>query len=259
MIAQKNILLLILVLSLSTSGCISYQILQASSSSPHMELDTKSNTLVFNNDSIAIYYSFWREKGTMAFQLINLLDVPVYIDWRKSSYISGMEKFDYWTDQTLVEGNATTSTNGFINKKGILPDFSSVSNTNFSQTITKIERITFLPPQTSITISKFFLKPSGKYNLVSDKVQNIKSEHSKKSIQVVKCSKEDTPLTFRNYISWSLTEDFSTEYHVDNVFYVTKITQATKKDFIGTKTLNGNTYIYEYPYEKPNSFYIKVL
>jgi hypothetical protein len=58
----------------------------------------------FENDSIEINYSFWADKGIMSFSLTNRLPIPIYIDWKKSNFISNNDKFNYWDGEERSNG-----------------------------------------------------------------------------------------------------------------------------------------------------------
>lgn len=65
--------------------------------------DTKAKNIkvenefyVFENDSLKITYSFWAKNGLMTFGIYNKLNKPLYIDWKKSSYIDNSVKLNYW-------------------------------------------------------------------------------------------------------------------------------------------------------------------
>ncbi|CAM3459957.1 hypothetical protein [Aequorivita lipolytica] len=91
----KNLLLFFFTLSLF--GCKTTTYVQV--------FETKANnvkivdeTYLFENDSLKITYNLWRERGLMQFEIYNKLDTPIYIDWRKSSYIDNTVKLNYWED-----------------------------------------------------------------------------------------------------------------------------------------------------------------
>ena len=37
----------------------------------------------------------------MTFTIFNKLDIPIYIDWKKSSYIDNSVKLNYWVDEEM--------------------------------------------------------------------------------------------------------------------------------------------------------------
>ena len=71
--------------------------------------------LQYQNDTIQIGYVFWAEGGVLGIYIHNNLDKPLYIDWRKCSFITGLIKHDYWNDNVTVEqkGNVSGSSTAF--------------------------------------------------------------------------------------------------------------------------------------------------
>ena len=57
---------------------------------PLSSTSNKDNT--FENDTLKIIYSFWSEGGVFSFSVYNKLSIPLYIDWKKSSFIKNSDK-----------------------------------------------------------------------------------------------------------------------------------------------------------------------
>lgn len=43
-----------------------------------------------------------------------------------------------------------------------------------------------------------------------------------------------SPLTFRNFITYSLTEKFISENYINNAFYISKVLEMKRRDFFNT-------------------------
>ena len=54
----------------------------------------------YENDTISVTYSFWEMNGTIEMLIRNKLNQPIYIDWKKCSFITGETKHDYWDGTT---------------------------------------------------------------------------------------------------------------------------------------------------------------
>jgi len=65
-------------------------------------------------------------------------------------------------------------------------------------------------------------------------------------------SKENSPLSFRSYITYSTDEKFLSEFYIDNLFYISQITQMPISTFDLKSTRDGNRNILA----TPHSFYI---
>ncbi len=46
----------------------------------------------YENDTISVTYSFWEMNGTIEMLIRNKLNQPIYIDWKKCSFITGETK-----------------------------------------------------------------------------------------------------------------------------------------------------------------------
>lgn len=134
-------------------------------------------TFMWENDTVAIQYSFWANRGIMAFSIYNKLDNPIYVDWKKSTCILNSYKFNYWSDD--IETNSTSfsktkssSVSGAIshlhyNYIGpLIQPFSSAYGVSKSVSTTKSigtsitsrqERITFVPPKSYFYSSRHYL------------------------------------------------------------------------------------------------------
>tara|TARA_R100000306_G_scaffold31558_1_gene33631 strand:- start:16201 stop:16962 length:762 start_codon:yes stop_codon:yes gene_type:complete len=235
-------------------GCKSYvQVFETKANN----VETVDDTYVYENDSLKITYNLWKEKGLMQFEIYNKLNVPLYIDWRKSSYIDNTVKLNYWED--VEHTNALYL--GYYYKSALLGRRSAgVSNS----TKTKDERITFIPPKAKYARSQFYIIPRS--FTVLDKngpsTEVALREGSSKTAKVFykEYSKESTPRVFRNFLTFSLTEDFTNEFYIDNEFYISKILEMDRDNFYGKRARysrpeEGAEFL---PYKDNRYFYINV-
>jgi hypothetical protein len=61
-------------------------------------LVSRPEGLLLETDTLLLKYDFYSPLGQIRFTLYNKLTVPLYIDWKKSAYIMGKIKNDYWID-----------------------------------------------------------------------------------------------------------------------------------------------------------------
>ncbi|MCW3124520.1 MAG: hypothetical protein JWO03_178 [Bacteroidetes bacterium] len=252
--------LFILALTVSLTGCVSYsQIFQTS----YPNLGGSSTGLpVFENDTVRIQYYFWENDGMLVFYVYNKLDKPLYIDWKKSSYIKNGDKLDYWSDETdYVSATYSSSVYG----RSILWNNANVS---VGESVTygkskKPERTTFIAPHSSYTRSTPFYLYHESTELALPK--NARSEewisgfNQNKKVQVryVNFTKEKSPLTFRNFLSISTSEKFENEVYIDNEFFVSRITELPYVELHGP-SINYSSGSFEYPFKKPDRFYVNL-
>lgn len=248
--------LLLLFIALSIFGCKSISYVQVFETKTN-NVKTVDETYLFENDSLTITYNLWRERGLMQFTIYNKLNVPLYIDWRKSSYIDNAVKLNYWED--VERTNAIYASYSYAGSP-----YTAGSIGSSSTAMIKEERITFIPPKAKYTRSQFYIIP--KSFTVLDKKGPYKDvllkEDSQKTTKVYykEFSKDETPRAFRNFLTFSLTEDFTQEFYVDNEFYISKILEMERRNFYGnraryTRPKEGSEVL---PFKDDRYFYVNV-
>jgi hypothetical protein len=233
---------------------------------------------VCENDDIKVTYDMWGENGIMYFSLYNKTDKPIYIDWKRSVFIYNDWKNNYWVEKTTTESFLASSVDG-----------RNIRYTNKVSTITA-ERVTFIPPKTYVSVPMTYVifknitqvKTATAGNnkasvLITDDLRNdksaaltkIPSTTGKGSINVYQktYTSETTPARFRNFLTYSPNENFSTEKYIENEFIISKHTQMSTKNFFGKPTnvtINTNNFasksktnlkVYYSPYKNGSSFY----
>lgn len=214
---------------------------------------------IFENDVVTITYSFWKERGVLSYTLYNKLDKPIYIDWKKSSLVRNSQKLDYWNDETITNSKGRTVYNSGL-YFGYY-DLLTLSNTLTESKSVKPERITFIAPRSAITRSKFVLYdlPYRDMKKLSS-TRNIKESNSNKTYDVryIEYNQQNTPLSFRNYLTFSSTENFEREAVIDNEFYISSIMKINSNVFMSRNEYNKQTKKYEYhhPFIRPVWFFV---
>ncbi|HTN07287.1 hypothetical protein [Agriterribacter sp.] len=127
----------------------------------------------FENDTFSIHYSFWANKGVISYTIYNKLDIPVYLDWKKSSFVKNTLKFDYWMDEvnsitnSYYQGNVVSGVfyTG-LDLRAVLIEKKRGSSASQTK-VTKPERITFLAPRSQIFKAEFYIyeQPAGNARL----------------------------------------------------------------------------------------------
>jgi hypothetical protein len=208
-------------------GCMPYREVMKTTS-------TNCNTLpdgrfIYENDTLKITYSFWSENGKMDMRIYNKRSVPIFIDWKVSNYINNNNSLQYWYNVQ----NATSTTNG-INYYGLQTPTGipvslkhGVTNTTTEQP----DRIVSIPPGSSIKNTIF-------YNLTSKDLV----------INTGDFTFDNSPLKFRNYLVFSLDENFTNKFYVDNQFYVSNA-KTISEDKFWNESHTGS------PYSDPKCFF----
>jgi hypothetical protein len=220
---------------------------------------TKNKGHIFENDTLRVDYSFWSENGTFSFSIFNKLNVPIYLDWKKSSFIKNNDKLNYWNDIVFTESI------GFANSSSTVYDNTLFSTAvGFSSSLTsKPEQITFIPPQSAIYKVKFQLKdsPARKF---SAKYKTIDTASTFQSglmthIKYKAYDETSTPLVFRNFMTFSTSDKFDKEFFVDNGFYLAKITELDRKQLAGTnKWLVVDLMKDSTPFKSQSNYYARI-
>ena len=212
---------------------------------------------LYENDTLAIKYSFWQNKGIMSFSVYNKLNVPIYIDWKKSNYISNVLKFDYWSDKEVMKGKTSGYSYRYDGPVSV-PYMRLYGSTINSETV-KPERITFLPPKTVIYKSSYLLITETTIDPQGGTPIKIQEPFNGKGTYVIykkSFSRTYSPLIFRNFLTYSTSENFKDEKYVNNEFYVSEIEYINRNYFKSYRELNGTPF-YVYPYMKGTCFYLE--
>ncbi len=244
-------------------SCTRYsQIYQVAPTSP---IGIENDLYTFENDTVKIVYSFWNEYGTLSYSFYNKLDVPIYIDWKKCSFIRNGEKIDYWVEEVNTKIVSKTRGYGISNYNWLYPGTIGNWNLNNSITLTnsnaiKPTRVIFIAPRSAVTNIKFKLQLMPIASLTGKKI-SVKLPGANNSTQVrfIDYTINNSPLFFRNFISISLSEDFLREKYIDNGFYVEKVIQLpTKKFKIPNPNYQTGQMRYKYPLANSKWFYINL-
>lgn len=249
-------------------GCGSYvQVIETKTVNTTIEDDM----YVFENDSIKITYDFWQEKGLLSFTIYNKLNRPVYVDWKKSSYINEGIKRNFWedTESTKTREKRSGYSYRLSNSSG---SFTNSVSTSSSETV-KPEKITFIPPKSNYVRSQFFLLPIPFLEIKNypNTKEMPKLNRENKTVKYIEkdFNKNDTPLIFRNFLTFSYSENFDKEFYIDNEFYISNVIKVKKTQFesyMRNTKKNGGIYqldedgkrIIISPFQKGTSFYLKM-
>jgi hypothetical protein len=223
---MKGIFLLSIISIIVLSGCASNDILCTAPRSPGISEDNNGNW-TYENDTIRITYSFWAEKGVMAMIIQNKLNVPIYIDWKKSSYIDRGHKLDYYS-----EALTTKSVTGWADAPYLYKgpyDWSHWYPVNLGVAVSqgiieKQERVSFIPPHSYNEWHRYRLLTES-INMKNPTIEYISvvGKQSKLKVRVISANQDNARIFFSNYLTYSTKENFESEQDVDNQFYINKI------------------------------------
>ena len=207
--------------------------------------------LVLNSDTLTLIYSFSRERGQMELTLINRLERPLYVDWKRSAFVMGQDQYAYWQDVADVNLSNWGSQYGRY----------SVGST--VGTISKNDQVGFILPQSRIVKQQFVLVPrsslslTGPFNVVGEKPLNNLYSKKPVDVKVYTYSDGQSPLQFRNYLTLSTDKEFQTEFVIDTKFWASdvRVLPLDQVEPITTQQPDGS-YTVSKPFFKPNKFYV---
>lgn len=221
----------LIVLSCFLFSCKTAQVFYTAPSTS--DIKEANNLFIYENDTIKLAYSFWEEGGVMAFTIENKLNVPIYIDWKKSSFINTNIKYNYYSEDVRTETKSASASSWFL--------YSSLYNwdrwypvnvgASSSQSVSrKDERIMFIPPHSITNRSKFKIT----YRFVNMRNATKKQlGDSKIKGLVMEATKDNSALFFRNFITYSTKESFEREQYINNEFYVRKVVEVPLRYYEG--------------------------
>jgi hypothetical protein len=178
-------------------------------SSDQLQHDEKRQ-LVGENDSLRITYNFSGRSGPIKISVYNKMDQPVEIDWKKSAMIIADSAISFFDPAMTITGELDRTRYSIYQ--------------NITGTVSPPEAIDFIPPKSSITKQKIFVR---------DKWEKIETENSMKvknqghRIHYI-FSKSNSPMIFRTYLTF-LTGNKS--FEIEHRFYASEITEKSHDNF----------------------------
>lgn len=270
---RSSVIAFCLIVFLSRCASINYQIFDVKSA----EVEMKEDEWIYQDSKIKVSYDLWFDGGLMNFKFTNTTDSSLYINWDLSHFIYNGVSYDYFNDveETNMQSNAnmlnlgvgSSSTSIFLNdgyyRKSTAANFYNhgIAQYSIKSSTIKSKKILHLPSRSSILVSKFILNKKPYYNC------DFNARISSSIKKMVQFEEVNSPLTFRNYITYSTNTKFENNSIIDNTFYVSAISIINSSQYNG-KTFNykkcdfyGNEFILgvnELPFKKPSSYFIKL-
>ncbi|MEZ0486031.1 hypothetical protein [Fibrella aquatica] len=220
---------------------------------------------VYDTDTLRLSYQFFSERGVMHLTIENKLNKPLYVDWKRSAFIIGQNKLDYWYDVAAVNLYGAAYTNTYAR---YFRNWSTSNSTiALNGQISKENSVDFIPPGTKLTKDQFVLIPGpalvlpGQYS--TERVASTDSLNRKPvDVQTYQYTPDTSPLKFRNYLTLSTDKEFKNELVLDSKFWASGVqvmpqAQLTGGSYIGSgvNSVSENT-LRSIPYYRPNAFFI---
>jgi hypothetical protein len=232
---KKTFLAITTALLLSSCNDAFYQVYNAEAP----DMTEQGNSLIYENMDCKLIYNLWGENGNAGFTIQNKTDKDLFLVLSRTFFIKNGVAFDYFMNRersnTEIVGTGASATiggttYGVANVFGYLYDnsktlsYKASKNRGYSSTVTKKERpVICIPANSSKYIKEYLISDVVFKNC--DKKKFFPSKESRPET----FTKEDTPLLFKNIISYSYNEDGSNLNQIENVFWVSEIINYSKR------------------------------
>lgn len=195
-----------------------------SCSPPYLLVETSSNQvqqigkeLIYDTSDVSISYHFWENGGVMKFKMYNKTSNPLFINLNTSHLIRNGQSVDYYNNNTITEGKSM-STEG-VSFGYIPPVYKSINKSvNY-----RMKPILEIPPKTYITVDNL--------RIINQISIAFNVNYSELEIYSVEFDQLNTPLQFRNYVTYDTTPNFTNPKIIENLFWVNKIYNIPKPYF----------------------------
>ena len=109
-----------------------------------------------------------------------------------------------------------------------------IGDQNSSSTSVKPERTTFIPPKSKYVRTQFSLYPNGIYRFKGNKktTEEFRTDkpNKKETVWTEEFTPTNSPTVFRNYLTFSLSENSSQYFITDNEFYLKSVRESVMRE-----------------------------
>jgi len=213
---MKYLYVVIFFISIQFISCTSkrYQVSTVSS-------DDVNESFEYENEDLRLSYNFWELGGVLEFEIENLSENPIFIDWEHSNFIFNGYSYDYFNDDEEITSlgvydgqslSALVDLNANINRVTPGAVRKSSGRSASRTTITREKESIQIPPRSYVNSKKIRLT-----------FPWIKLKENSISL-----SERRSPLKIRTYIAYSTNKELEELNYIDNDFWVSK-TKKVKK------------------------------
>jgi hypothetical protein len=182
----------------------------------------ENNDFVVENDPLKVTYRFNGDNAPVKITLLNKTDEPLEIDWKRSALIMNGQATSYYSPNLYVNGSVQQGTS----RHYIFGDGSFLATVNADIYVNEPSQ--FIPPKSSISKIPLIL-PVHSLELPSDQLK--KATHNSGNQYNIKYKKiehssQESPFSFRSYLSFHYAGDPNKTFSLDHHFYVSEIWQT---------------------------------
>lgn len=231
---------------LSSCNHLYYQVYEVGSDAMRQE----DNSLVFENEDMKLMYNLWGENGTVGFIVQNKTDRDLFIDKGQTFFILNGYAKDYFLNRrqnmTMSFSIGTAVMNTYDVSNGYWPTQYEVpleqakmlkAHKGISSGTTTVEKETECVPAHSYkTISEYTVSP----NFV--KTCDWSIDYPGRSSNVGSYTETNSPVKFKNRITYSFDKEGKNIRQFENEFYVKNIVNYSKRAAIRTEKERKDCY-----------------
>jgi hypothetical protein len=205
---KKHLFLLLLV---TLSGCATYQYVAIDSDLPQ----NNYGEMLIENDTVLIKYKFSGPNCPAVVHIFNKMDVPLYIDWKQSSFILSGKSIGHSDEKLLIAGQT-------VGAETALTPQTSFAFSNMTGTITNSSAHSFIPPRSYIEGLPVNLRTT----FFDTRGFEIARRPGVAPQPYKFFDREDSPFKFRNYLTLSTFPDMRRTFSYDNEFWAQSIRKS---------------------------------
>lgn len=234
---MRTLVLMAVLACMGLSSCkqLYYQVYDVKSDA----LKQEDNSLVYENDDMKVMYNLWGKDGSVGFILQNKTDKDLFVDMDKTFFILNGEANDYFKNREYTTSTTEVASMGF----GVTQTYWSVNGYWPTQyyvpttasalaklmkgqshgVTTKEKQIVCIPAHAYKVISEYKVSP--RFVKTCERTKDF----PKRTATVASYSEGSSPVKFKNRIAYSFDSDCKNLQHIENSFYVSGVTNYSKK------------------------------
>lgn len=239
------------------------------------DVSQKENVLSYENADCQITYNLWSEGGNLSFLIHNKTDKNLYVVMPQSFFILNGVANDYYsessyshsvTNSAALSASRQLSISGFLTNgyywypSRITRQYGATIGTSTTEAIeTKEMAFVCVPPKSSKFVRGFNLSD----HIYKD-CDNSNENYPKSSSSIVRYTKDDTPLSFRNRIAYTFNNQSSDVNYIEHQFWLSSLQNFSEKAAISKQKVeecetNARKVQRSFTMYSPNKFYNKYI
>ncbi|WP_028295753.1 hypothetical protein [Olivibacter sitiensis] len=238
-----------LFFSILLSSCSTYYLSKVDTADALVK-DDQSGLFIVENDSLKITYNFFGVDAPVNVEVYNKLNEPLYIDWQRSALIVDDYATSYMGDEIDIQGNSFSSGSGYVTRDGWTGG-SSFGTFNAQATLPR--GMDFIPPKARVERTKLRLPDDFFRNISNSEYKNQEIadlDGYTNTVKVSQFSPENTPLTFKSYLTVYVIDKSSNQPRLMNFeheFYVSEVVKMKNlrpENMLNYRNQRGDTFVF---------------